>query len=356
MTIAAPESSRKRLILHIGYPKTGTTTLQGAVFPNLSGVDYWGKPKRYGRIAGGDASVPGNVHGVLRAVSFEDSAGFAARREALLDGLRRRVCANAAPAAVLSCEDLVRPVASSQRVGAAVEPAAVAERLGELFAHGLADLCDVHVLITLRRQCELVPSYYAQFAADDIASGRYQGGFDNFVSLCCNGPNGPVPRFLSFASVMAQYQELFGRDGVTVLPMEGLFDPRDDWARRNVADLVGEDLEALNARMLGPAKRVKGQVSDGQADVKRYIAFREAIGLRGKLWHAIDWTVPKGPVKRRESSAFARRFRKLGKRYRPQERFDVDDAVRARISTAFAETNRCLDRDLGLQLQRYEYY
>ena len=36
--------SNKRLLLHIGYPKTGTTTLQESFFSNLKQIDYIGKP------------------------------------------------------------------------------------------------------------------------------------------------------------------------------------------------------------------------------------------------------------------------------------------------------------------------
>ncbi len=49
--------SNKRLLLHIGYPKTGTTTLQESFFSNLKQIDYIGKPYK--------ASWKRNLHDVI---------------------------------------------------------------------------------------------------------------------------------------------------------------------------------------------------------------------------------------------------------------------------------------------------
>ena len=194
-----------RLVFHVGYPKTGTTTLQRHVFPHLEKVDYLGK------------FIPG--------YGFSDPALYSAIDELLGAmignwGPERMKALYPAPAAgrttLLSSEAFIHPVAA--------DPLIVAERLHAAWP-------DARILITVRSQQELLASFYRNHGA--FASFLYLAkkegaplglplGYSEWLDYNFLAPSKNLLGLLDFDHVIACYEQVFEPARVDVLLFEDM--------------------------------------------------------------------------------------------------------------------------------------
>ena len=196
------------VVLHVGFPKTGTTTLQKSVYPHLPGVLYVGKHiPSYGfsSRALGDA-----VHAVITA----DSA-LSDPVPALATAISEFRANCASDTLVISTESFAHPTARDFGL--------VASRLA-------AAVPDARILLTIRAQEALALSWYqshgrfAQYLfthkreSERIRASLSQRAWWDLVQRASSSG---FLAMLDFDAVVACYEKLFsGR--VTVLPMEWL--------------------------------------------------------------------------------------------------------------------------------------
>ena len=182
------------LVLHPGFAKTATTTLQQAVFPRHSQIHYLGVP----------AADPG-LDRLLRRIPSEDSTRFDtdAARAALLPHLEplpdRRVV-------LLSCENLTLYEAKDKGL--------VAARLRTLFGQ-------CRIMFTLRRQEEVVASWYLQKLGKYLRDRRYLTP-EQYFHMKLKDPSRSILDDVDYDSTIACYERLFGRDCVSIVVYEQL--------------------------------------------------------------------------------------------------------------------------------------
>ena len=190
------------LVVHIGYPKTGSTWLQQQVFPRLS-LPYGNADPRLRaamtRLILDDAFDPADVR-LKPPVLFSDEA---------------------------ICGDMFADVSHGFRS---------AERL-----HAVAP--NARVLVLVRRQPDMVRSLYAQYvnmggigSLDDFLAGRAAGCLFTH-------------QHLEYDRLVTHYAELFGRERVLVAPYERLRADPLDFVRRLCGEL---ELDVPDVRVTWP--------------------------------------------------------------------------------------------------------
>ena len=196
------------VVLHIGLPKTGTTTLQKSVFPHLASVQYAGK-----NIPGYGFATPELGNAICAVISIDSALAdpVPALRNAV-DALRTR-CGDAT--LVISTESLAHPAARDLGL--------VAQRLASAVP-------DARILITLRAQEELALSWYrshgrfAQYLfthkreSERIHASLSQASWWEFVT---REPHAGLLAMLDFNAIVSCYERLFA-SRVSVLPLEWL--------------------------------------------------------------------------------------------------------------------------------------
>ncbi len=243
------------VVLHIGLPKTGTTTLQRAVFPRLASVVYAGKDASSHRF------VTPELGAAMAAVVSSDTilGEVAPRLGRAIAALRETASASTL---LISTEALAHPCARD--IGL------VASRLA------LA-VPDARILITLRAQDSLALSWF-----------RSHGRFAQYLFLH-KGESERVPalleqhawwRFvvresragllamLDFDVVCAAYEAKFARR-VTVLPLELLSADRVDYCARLGSALGVSGAEC--SELLGHARENHG-LSRREVSLARLLA------------------------------------------------------------------------------------
>jgi len=196
-----PRRGAPRVVLHVGFPKAGSTWLQDELWPRARNA----RP------------IPRPV--VRREILVPSQLAFDAR------AARRAVLGRGGERAILSEEELVGNLHNGGLHGAMSRE--IAERLAHAFP-------DAHVVILLRSQLDMIASAYKQY----VESGG-TGSIHRFLRPARSPhktPNFSLD-FLDYDAHVRRFETLFGADAVHVHPFEDLRRDGRAFAQRLAADL-----------------------------------------------------------------------------------------------------------------------
>lgn len=201
--------------------KSGTSTLQRKAFKGSDEIVFLGRP-----------SVTEEIEWAVRRICRADSLVYeeAPVRKVLEDYI------NAAPTdkpVVISYENFCLYESKDKGM--------VAERLKSLFP-------SARILFTLRRQEELLASWYLQ-RCGRYARHKHYIDFDRWLNLKLKAPNRSILDDLSYFEAISRYVELFGRESVEIMFFEDMKADPESYCK-NVADFVGIGSEAFTALFL----------------------------------------------------------------------------------------------------------
>ena len=282
-----PAFSPDQLVVHIGPPRTGTTSLQFNVFAKHPEVRSLGKPFNASPSASANEAMAAFCGMLWKhdGVAFDfDEARTLWRR-----GCHRPIAAGTR-VAVLSEEGLGH--------GGACDSALIAMRLRRLLGR-------CRVIITLRDPVDAALSYYRWAYARGFAHGRvdswlaeqwrhsdYHGRADDFVL-----------RNYRFAELTAWYRRLFGDERVLTLPLGWLQDRPGDYAGA-LAGFLGVARGPIEAGLSRP--RQNESIGRYAAAWQRVIKRRQYARARrdGRLFDGV-------PPSRLALEGWAGRFHRL---------------------------------------------
>jgi len=260
-----------RLVIHVGPPRTGTTSLQLGAFARHPAIQTLGKP----------FDVPGVDHEVCQAMADLcdglwklDGLAFdwnEARR--LRDRALDRPWPEAATVRVLSEEGLGH--------GGAVDRLVVARRVRRLFGR-------CRVLVTVRDPVDAVASYHGWAHA----RGFVDQDVDDWVTDCArhrhyDGRPRDFPLTNArFGRLALEYARLFGHDRILVLPLEVLRRDAVAYAER-LGRFLDVDPGPLAAHVTLPARNPR--VGRLESRYQRLIKRAQARRARGR---ATGWRPP----------------------------------------------------------------
>ena len=208
------------ILLHPGFAKTATTTLQEGLFDAHPEIGFLGRT-RDGR----------SLDRLIHRISREDSITFdyAAARDALAAAIA------AIPAdrrLLISCENFSLYEVADRGL--------VAARLARLFPNAT-------ILFTIRNQNALLSAWYFQKMKKYVKGGHWLN-LEEYVRLKSKEPHRSIIGDLDFAPRVFHYVKLFGVERVHVLPFELLHHDRAAFAGR-LAGILAIDADAVEARL-----------------------------------------------------------------------------------------------------------
>jgi hypothetical protein len=314
----------KQLVLHIGYPKTGTTTLQRRVFRYLQNSAVPGRDDEVIRplfrwvSVGPDARVLDAQHVALRSWLSDCLEGTGIiSEESILGvhtGLKKR-------------PNRFRYWTPAQNLSAALE------RLG-------IDTADVHVVLTIRPQWQWLPASFAE----EPSGKSLTRWITQMLELPINSSRNP----LNYYRVAESFAELFGRAKIHILPLHLL------GTRQYFVELARGT--GLNIRIIEAAWSANAGVENrrGTSDMEWEVNPR--LTLRGRLGVSLKerplirqavvhrWNLPVRSVSMVEGWC------------KPTPRARLEPALRERIVKCFGESHRELASVYGAQLVEGDYW
>lgn len=261
-------SPARPTLVHVGMPRTGTTSLQLNLLSRHPGACYLGKPQTKTREA---------VARVTRGLTYDPDlqpgpALEAFRRDHLEPLLQERD-----GPVVISEEEFATSTPTSP-----VQPQQIAERL-----HAL--LPDASILVTIRRQDHALPSLFGHMQRMGFFGPDDWGTFLEALAA--------VPRLAAAvdpAAVVQRYERLFGRERVHVLAFEQLVHDPGAYAEQvcRLAHLDPQEGRRLfvagpvrNARPPGAREQLPARwrawAAQRYASGNRYLAARTGLALEG---------------------------------------------------------------------------
>lgn len=306
------------VVLHVGLPKTGTTSMQRAVYPRLPRVRYLGKTIPSYRFA-----TPALTAAMTATISADGVLGDPAPR--LREAIAELRSESKEETLLISTESLVHPMAR--------DIALVADRLADAVP-------DARILVTIRAQQELALSWFRshgrfamylflhKYESERIPIHLSQREWWTHVR---REPNAGLLAMMDLDAVVACYHRRF--DGrVTVLPLELLATDRT-LAATLLAELLETDVSACDS-LMSTAHENRG-LSSREARVSSWLL---RLGIRvdfleGREHGPLRRWLAKGPLADRT----------------------IDPEVATEIEQRFSEGNARLAERTGLALRSLGY-
>lgn len=296
------------LIIHPGFEKTGTTTLQETVFRSHPEIFNIGRP----------FNASGKKLGDLLHVPKEEYD------DTTLEKIAKDV-KTSTKTIVLSDEHLAKNFYMRSTVAA------------RLFQH----FPDAQIIFTIRNQIRAIESYYGNHGRVlKNVPAPFAGKFvtlENWLEYSWNNWTMSFLGLCDYNRTISIYRHLFGQDQINVLLFEQLRDDIPAFAEA-VSDILQLDpaliLRMLSSKIANPRDSVQSVI---------YSRWREKFPARLSIMRLIPF-----------GSQLQRSFHQRLRQGRP---FHVPVPLpwNVRLGTVYAEGNKEIAKDFGLPLARYGY-
>lgn len=205
-------NKKNEIKIHLGYPKTATTTLQKHFFPNIKDIQYIGKHDNEGGLFDFDEKVVNDL--IFKNPNKIDYENLREEFSKILN--QNNV--------VLSEESFT---SNSLRVsnidGKDILPTqeTIAKNIRTFFN---TENFNVKILFTIRKQDEMITSQYAQSYVHYYSRYKESDSFAKFLNIYLDEKNKKHTFYetLDYFHVVGIYQKLFGKENVSVLVYEEL--------------------------------------------------------------------------------------------------------------------------------------
>lgn len=260
------ESLNKQLIIHIGYNKTATTTVQQSIF-NKHPKTLWLRelsPKEMDDMFVGimfQREIPFSQNIEKYRTHFLTSINeFRSKRNNLEKDYN----------IVFSCEGLVGVSTSMHyfpdNFRWSPDPVSAARKLKMLFDTEF--IKSPKILITIRNQLTFAPSFYAESYPN---VGRYRSfrGFNKFIdNYYLKDRFDFFSSTLDYYEIARTYSGLFGKENVYVLPMEYLKNNNDKY-NQVLSDLLSIDKDEITSYIKKYGSKNKRKLSNDYYRVRQ---------------------------------------------------------------------------------------
>ncbi|MCC5844283.1 MAG: hypothetical protein JJU05_08535 [Verrucomicrobia bacterium] len=227
--------------IHIGYPKTATTTLQRTLFQNADSLYYLGKPFSAENIKRLEQAL------LLGGDLFDQALN---EKDVLLKEITNCGCSKV----LISQEGFVR----NTRYGKGFESEGhniedTASRIFTYFSSLTEDKnTPPQIIITLRSQYSLLPSYHSYFVPEL--------SWKKYLNTCVIGEQRGFAKALDYKRVLNTYSSLFGEENIHVFLYEDFIQN----PVRFISD-IGNLLGISNSTLLNKAHKEKLNPSNTSA-------------------------------------------------------------------------------------------
>jgi hypothetical protein len=204
--------------LHVGLPKTGTTTLQAGLFQRCPGVTFVGK------FGGGHGALFAAdwMEDFRRQVNYGSDFGVAEAAPRISALVSNSLQSADTEFLLLSLEGITNPFVDTLHVfpkGVYLKARHTKVLLNPLIEQGTG----VRILITIRDQTTLLPSLFSQVYMQAFSSGLIGRSYDSFLDFLFSDETLSFGSMLFYDKLCERYGELFGEKNVFLVAMEELF-------------------------------------------------------------------------------------------------------------------------------------
>jgi len=299
-----------KLFLHVGFPKTASSTFQKHLYSRHPGLFYMGRP------------FSDSMAAIEKEILTLDSARFEQSLPEYQESFRREIAEADDRPILISHEGFLR----NTRYGGH-DLWTTAERICRVFTEALGDDAETNVIILIRNQADLLLSYFVQFVKGT------QNDLDEFVAVSLKDPGSGFLSSLFYCNLFDHYSKLFGKEHLKILLFEEFVRNSDAFVSQ-LSDILGID-----------STQSIGLLNDKHEKEK----------IRQKDFYLV-------PQRRSPNYHLAKVMRRMGfvRLAREAERRSItpiglSNEQRKQIDDLFRATNKALEESYGLRLEGLGY-
>lgn len=327
----------KDLVLHVGLPKAGSTTLQNGWFVPLHEgglVNYIGRAK----------------YRNSTDTEFIDIANYLSDSTLSIDDMHDEIEYASDVTNVISTENFTYPQAQREinsndgKWAAPTDPYAMPKILSETFSEHFDNIT---IVIILRNQIDIIHSAFTHHYR--YTYEQEWDSWDNFLNFMLNENK----TIFDYGEISSEYVKYFGEENVKLVFFEDLINDKEVFAQ-NIAGIMGIDIEKFfkSAEINSHYNKKPNQSDSRFARGAKYARLHDI--LRNSDWpikakRAMESTIGKERVIKLLDYVY----------YEKTKEFDnVSSEQRDRILDRYNETNKKLNDHFGLdrtKLERYSY-
>lgn len=322
----------RELYIHIGYPKTGTTTLQTHLFPKHSELQCFGIGNEQFTFTNDICYCKENhikrnqqdyVREVVKAINKYPSAKIVYSDETLIG-------------TSIFFQFIPKPYIWT------TEPNSIARKLEMIFGDvGL--FSNIKIIITIRKQEEMLKSIYSQIY-DGFRIFKETKNFAAFLDYTFNEKFANIDNSLYYYDVVKTYVDYFGQENVKVLVFEDLKEDQDSFIGdlSNFMDINKEEAIALVSKKHLNSRNLQNQLYGVNANW-----FSDLNCFKNRLMGNRNIGI---------YNSFIGRILKKSSNSGKKINLSIDDCTKRMIVETFRENNQKLAEEFNLDLKKYEYY
>ncbi|MEO0930047.1 MAG: hypothetical protein AAFY14_05275 [Pseudomonadota bacterium] len=292
-----------QFLLHVGYPKSGTTTLQAGIFADRPDIFFAGKTQG----PSGEEITP-EADRFRTLVSYASAAHLKRHGAGAIAGLDRIWQASGKRKLLMSLEGMTNPMVDTHYT----QPRDIftkATHIAELLAPVRARGVELRFLVTLRAQTDLLPSLFSQIYLHGFTTGLYPPSYDGFLDFMLGdeimgfGPDFFFDAYLDHLGALFGAENVFAADMKALLKGEGGTQALADFLETDTATCAEQVAASprMNTRKLAGGRRMmvksgalqQFEANTGFAVRRRAFGMMDRLNLRrGKpvLWQLPDRT------------------------------------------------------------------
>lgn len=204
-----------QIIFHVGFPKTGSTTLQAKIFPKLESIHYLGKfPESRPSFSEAHRQF---FEQIIHSSEIEFDTRFSEIKNKAVDLFQLKTKG----VKLFSHEGFIRNTNMSKAKKKYQDIYRTLSRMQKIF-DGLEGN-QFKLMVTIRKQEDLLPSYFAEFYRDEQAVNGYHN-FKQFLDHHLNQDSPcSFPDSLKYFQLYQHLTTILPSENVLVIPCEGLF-------------------------------------------------------------------------------------------------------------------------------------
>lgn len=309
------------MVIHVGFPKTATSTWQQNVFSRFEGALYLGMP-----------FTDQKIESVCQDIQRLDSLCFDKKYPnseftQYLDSL----CSTGKP--VLLSNEVFTKREDGMAVPGVSDMGDVARRIRDAFGKA-------HIVLSIRKQEDCIPSFYLQYAYRYFRSG-YLMKFNEYFRRHKQRGGRSIMADVDYWSIIEKYRHIFDPENVTVLVFEEFVSNPERYAKRMARVLDCESQQLLELINAPEKKVVNARVSQKSYLYMRFVSDFVPIKLRNLFQRII-------PNRQQE------KFRNAINRG-PKANIQMNDEQVTFLHDLLSEGNRRIEQEYDIDLRQYGY-
>ncbi|MFO8068224.1 MAG: sulfotransferase domain-containing protein [Bacteroidales bacterium] len=321
------------LYLHIGYPKTGTTTLQKYLFPKHSNIQSLQRNGEPGFIKNIFTCRENSIKRNLKAIANELSRHVSDEYDNYIYSSE----------SLTSFSMFFRQ--NPYPYIYTLDPNSTARKLKTAFLEsGIFD--DVKIIVTIRRQDDLLKSMYAQIYNLVYKRFRVTNTFQKFINYAIENKDNFILDALQYNDVITEYENIFGENNICVLAFEQFKQDRTAYLDKLCSFMSIDSEEAitlLNDKHINRKSSANGYKTDK----------RDLLRL---FQNYLRWLNIKSPGIGLSKSLLFKPLKNIKAPAKTLKKLKIKEADEKFLKDFFSEGNIRLSQRHHLALENYNYY